>query len=156
MMARLTYSGAEELADKLLTLGEKGKDISKMALYDGAGVVADAVRAGVATIPTLTTRPFDGLTESDREDLAAGIGIAKFQEGSDEVTTAVSFNGYARRKEKNFPNGVPLALLARSLESGSSLRQKHPFVRIAVSGAKAAAIAAMSERVNEEIKKVME
>ena len=155
-MAQMTFNGTEKFADKLLALGNKGKDIAKMALYDGAGVVADALRAGVNTIPIETTRPFNGLTAGDREDLANGVGIAKFDSADDGVTTAVSFNGYARRTEKNFPNGVPLALLARSLESGSSLREKHPFVRLAIKGAKNAALSAMAERADEEIRKVME
>lgn len=155
-MARLTFKGTEELADKLLALGDKAHDMCKMAVYDGAGIVADAMRGGTGSIPIVTTRPFNGLTVQGREDLANGIGIAKFDSDGDAVTTAVSFNGYARRTEKNFPNGVPLALLARSLESGSSLREKHPFVRPAVSAAKTAALSAMAQKIDEEIKKIME
>ena len=155
-MARLTFKGTEEFADKLLALGTKAEDMCKMAVYDGAGVVADALRSSVNTIPIVTTaHPFDGLSEEDREDLAGGIGIAKFDSDGNGVTTAISFNGYARRKEKKFENGVPLALLARSLESGSSLRAKHPFVRPAIAAAKAAALSAMAEKVEEEIKKTM-
>lgn len=155
-MARLTYKGVDELADKLMLLGQEGTNMAKAALYEGVAVVADAMRASVGTLPSVTTRPFDGINDSDREDLAAGIGIARFDDKGDSIDTKISFNGYARRKEKNYPNGVPLAILARSLESGSSLRQKHPFVRPAVQGAKDAAIAAISKKLDDEINKVME
>lgn len=153
---RMTYHGADELADKLMLLGEHGTSIAKAALYDGAAVVADAIHSAVGSLPSVTTRPFDGVSDSDREDLAAGIGIAKFAESADSVDTAISFNGYARRTEARYPNGVPLAMIARSLESGSSLRQKHPFVRPAAQGAKAAALAAMAKKAEEEVNKIME
>lgn len=155
-MARMTYHGVDELADKLMLLGQKGTNIAKAALYEGAAVMADAIHSAVVSLPSVSTRPFDGISDSDREDLAAGIGIAKFDEKTDAVDTAISFNGYARRKEKNFPNGVPLALIARSLESGSSLRQKHPFIRPTAQSTKAAVIAAISQKIDDEVNKVME
>lgn len=156
-MARLTFTGAEEFAQKLLALGAKGEDIQKAALYAGAGEIASAIKAAVQTIPSniVMPKPYYGLLPEDKEDMASSVGIAKFESKSGEVTTAVSFSGYARRKEKKYPKGVPIALLARSLESGSSNRQKYPFVRKAINAAKKAATEAMQKAAEDKYKEIM-
>lgn len=156
-MAQLTFTGAEEFCDKLLALGMHGQDIQKAALYDGAGVVADALREAVMTIPDSVRgpKPYIGLLPGDKEDLAAAITIAKFETRTDEVNTAVSFAGYTRRTEKGYPNGVPVAMLARSLESGSSNRARYPFARHAINAAKAAAYQAMDKAAHDKMEEIM-
>ena len=47
-------------------------------------------------------------------------------------------------------------MIARSVESGSSVRDKHPFVRPAVNAAKAEALKACEKVIDEETKKIME
>ena len=157
-MARLSFTGLEEFSDKISALGAGAEGMARMALYDGAGVVADALRESVMSLP-LTGRsgkPYEGLLPDDREDLANGIGIAKFETRGGSVTTSLGFNGYARRTERKYPKGVPLAMLARSLESGSSVRAKHPFVRSTVRRVKTAVQEAMAKRVQDTIKDTLE
>lgn len=161
-MASLTFKGADDFADKLLALGEESAKIAKHALYEGAGTVADALRAAVESLPEGTPKgnspsghPFEGLTREDKEDLLNGLGVARFEEGHNSVSTAISFSGYARRTEKNHPNGVPLALIARSMESGSSVRKKHPFVRPTVNRIKQQAVDAMARTANDDIQNAM-
>lgn len=156
-MAKLDASGTEDLTRMLQGIGEQSPEIIKRAVFDGAGMLADAVAQAVEGLPTEPFHPLPGarngadplnvLTEDDRDDLLNGIGIAKFENTGDGSNTAVSFDGYSRHKSKEFPNGVPLAVIARSIESGSSTRRKHPFVRPAVNGAKNGILAAMEEKV---------
>lgn len=158
-MARMNFSGAAGLAEKLDQFGAKSQQVAKTCLYDGAGIVADAIRASVDSIPVFVPdgtwhRPMPGLFAEDLADLKSAIDIARFQDTADGPNTQIGFGGYARRKEKDFPSGVPIALLARSIESGSSVRQKHPFFRRAVNASKAKAVAAMQQRLNEEIKEL--
>lgn len=162
-MARLTFTGAEEFADKIAALAAGAESMAKAALYEGASVAADALKTSTRTLPTDTSekRPFNGvplnaISPGDLEDLINGIGIAHFEQKGDEVTTSVSFNGYTRRTEKDFPNGVPLAMIARTIESGNSIRLKHPFVRQTANAVKAAVLAAMTAKVDETINKQME
>lgn len=156
-MASLTFTGLEQWEDKLLALAKDSAKVASAALYDGAGVVADAMRAAIEGLPTSggEPKPYHGLTADDKEDMLGGLGISKFDHGHDEVTCAISVNGYTRRTEKGYPNGVPLVMLARSLESGSSVRAKHPFLRPAINAARAEALAAMQAKVDEQIKKIM-
>lgn len=160
-MARLTYKGAQELVDKLTALGEAGHQIAESALYGGADIVADALRAGINSIPTEvsgggeTGHPYEGLTPEDRDDMASHLGISRFESDGDSTTTSISITGYTRRTEKGYPNGVPLAMLARSLESGSSVRAKYPFARPAVAGARRSAVKEMDRITNEKIKEIM-
>lgn len=161
-MATLKYSGGEEFADKILALGEQGEAIAKHALFVGAGVVADAIKNAIAQLPTGTPKgnsptghPFTGLTEDDKEDLLNGLGIARFESGRDEVSTAISFAGYTRRTEDDYPGGVPLAMIARSIESGSSVRTKNPFVRPTVSKIKGKAVSEMGKTASDDIKNAM-
>lgn len=161
-MARLTYHGAEELADKLVTLGDKAKQITHHALFDGAGVVADAIKSaaqglsvGTPAGNSETGHPYTGLTPEDKAEIVNSVGIAHFNESGDGVDTAVSFNGYVSRTEKGYPNGVPIPMLVRSIESGSSVRAKQPFVRPAVNSARSKALDAMAKVVDEEINNIM-
>lgn len=152
--------GLDEEVARLDAIGEAGRAAITAALYDGAAVIADAVAAAAQNLPTDTnpghpfTGPLAAITPEDAADLAAGVGIAHFDDTGDGRSTAVSIEGYTRRTEKGYPNGVPLPMIARSLESGSSVRQKNPFVRRAVSGAQAACEAAMvaaGERVIQQV-----
>lgn len=163
MGVRMTFTGGEEFSEKLRALGTDAEGIARMALYDGAGVVAKALKNAVGQLPRDNTsgRPFNGpldvITTADLADLAAGVGIAKFGEDSrNRITTSITFNGYARRTEGRYPKGVPLAMIARSIESGSSVRKKHPFVRKTARAAKSAALAAIAETAEAEINKHME
>ena len=141
-------------------MAEAGTEIVTAALYDGAGVIADAIAQSARALPTDTnarhpfSAPLAAITPDDLADLVGGIGIAAFDDTDDGRGTAVSIQGYTRRTEAGFPNGVPLPMIARSLESGSSVRVKNPFIRRAVSGAKQAceaAMAAAGEKVMKEI-----
>ena len=148
-MAKGMTVGLDEEIERLDALAEAGRAVVTAALYDGAGIIAAAIASAAASLPTDDnprhpfSGPLTGLEPGDAEDLAAGVGIARFDDTEDGRSTSVSIEGYTRRTEKNYPNGVPLPMIARSLESGSSVRMKNPFIRRAVNGAQGACEAAM-------------
>lgn len=157
-MASITYKGTDEMMETLIRLAEHGRDVTSAALYAGAGVMADALKASAQTLPVGTPKgnspsghPYTGLTPEDAEDIAGAVGIAPFDRKGDTVDTVVGFDGYTRRAEKGYPQGVPIPMLVRSLEAGSSVRTKRPFVRTAVNGAKAGALSAMKEAGEDKI-----
>ena len=123
----------EGFISKLMTLNEKAEGVAKKAVYDGAGVVADAVKAA---------------TPRDTGDLAGSVGITKIIVSADVVSANVGFSGLDSK-------GVSNVLKARALESGTSRMRKRPFFRKAVNGAQGKALAAMTARVNIEINKMM-
>lgn len=160
-MARIDSSGTSEMIQMLSGLGRETSGICKYGLYAGAGVMADALAAAVEDLPTEPFHPLPGasnggdplnvLTEDDKEDLRAGLAIAKFEDTGDGVNTAVSFNGYSRHASKQFPDGIPLPVIARSIESGSSTRKKRPFVRHTATAQESTVQQATEEHVFEAI-----
>lgn len=71
------------------------------------------------------------------------------------MNVKLGFDGYNTVKTNSYPNGQPNVMIARAIESGSSIRDKHPFVRPAVNAAKKECLKKAEEVVNEEISKIM-
>lgn len=159
-MAQFTTDGMDDFLAQLGALGERATGIGKKACYDGMAVMADAVQASTGQLP-LDTYPFTPvsdplrvITEQDRRDLADCLGISRIETDGGVITVSLSFDGYISRTEPRFPNGVPAALIARSLESGSSVRAKNPFIRSAVNRAREAVAQAMQASVDASIEQI--
>ena len=68
----------------------------------------------------------------------------------------MGFDGYNEVKTRKYPNGQPNALMARSIESGSSARDKYPFIRPAVQATRKQAIAAAEAKLDKKINDIFE
>lgn len=158
-MAKLEFTGLDSYIAELERLRTSAEGITKKALYEGAGVVADELRAAVESLPTDNDRSAGhcpkGITDGQKEALAKGLGVAPFQTEGDRIDTLVGFSGYSDYKTKKYPDGQPLALIARIAESGTSFSRKTPFVRKATRKAKTKAEAKMKEVFESEIEKAM-
>lgn len=164
-MARITFPGAEEFGAKLRQLEEafSSDEPLKRAVAKGAEPVADAIRSALGGV---SSEPFrlrklrageklSGLSNSEKKDLQASFGLAPVQKDSKGViTTKAGFDGYGSHPTKSYPGGVPNQLVARAVESGSSVRQKAPFVRPAVSATRNKAIQEMEKSIDEDLKKI--
>ena len=149
------YAGLDEELLRIERVVERANKAVGFALYDGAAIAASAVASACRELPVDTefpVHPFDSamrtVTAKDREELAAGVGISHHFDTNDGRGVSISIEGYSTRKEKRHPNGVPLPLIARSIESGSSVRQKVPFIRRAERACANAVIAAMESTGN--------
>ena len=162
-MAKVTVKGLDDIVNGLGAVGEAGLPIIKASLYEGAQIVADQIKAGIEGLPVDTPRwlsngdRYNALVEQDKEDLANSMGIMKFARDAEGVRTVIGFAGYGRHKTKKYSRGLPMAMIARSIESGSSVRKKTPFVRPAVNAsktrAKAEIVAQAESRIREVINK---
>ena len=156
-MAKLDTDGMDDFLAELNNLGEKSAGAAKRCLYDGAAVAAAAIRDAVEKLPLDDDprKPYTGplrvITERDRQDLADCIGISQIKQDASAWTVSTSFTGYISRTEKDYPDGVPAAMIARSIESGSSVRAKNPFFRRAMNRAKAQITQAMQQSLDESI-----
>lgn len=129
--------------------------ISK-AVYEMAKPVADAVRANIQALPTVTNaaniatyrKGYSRLSEEERQGLLDGFGISPMQNDSGYINVKLGFDGYNSIKTKKYPNGEPNALIARVTESGSSYRQKTPFMRTAVNASRKEALEKGREAVD--------
>ena len=159
MAFSMDVTGMDELEKKLGQLGEKGKQIAALALYEGAGVVADQVSAAVRGI---ATEPFyyatGGRTRKPSPEEKALLenaprGVSKFKKSEVRVETNVGLRnaGYGSIAGKS----KPIPLIANAINSGTSFMQRQPFFRKAT-GKSGAAAAAIESKLSEEIEKLGE
>ena len=152
MAFTMQTSGMAELTKRLEKLGEKAQGVASLALYEGAGMMADEVSRAVHGI---ATEPFRyGTIENRRkpspEEKAilenARKGVAKFRKTPDRVDTSIGMqnSGYAELKGKT----VPIPLIANAINSGTSFMQKQPFMRRALSKRRAA-----EAKIEQELEK---
>lgn len=162
-MATITFKDQEAYFEKLRMLDaafRKEETIEK-AVHAGAGVVADVIRASLEALPEdnfARLRPgevFSVISPQQKKDLAASFGLSEMKRDKNGfVYTKAGFDGYGRFKTKKYPNGLPNALLARSIEKGSSVRLRRPFVEKSARSATDEAVKAMDEVIENEIKKI--
>lgn len=162
-MARVSFKGSSEYALRLKELehtADQGKLLEE-AVKAGAKPVADEIRRRLEALPEDKFRflpegsKFDGLPPWQKDDLVESFGltpIARDRQGF--VNTKAGFDGYGTAPTKAYPKGIPNQLLARAVESGSSVRQKTPFVRPAVNATRKEAEAEMDRTIREELEKI--
>lgn len=149
-MARLTIQGLDDFSMRLQSLADHGEAVAKQAVYAGAGTMVEAIKAEINALPEQqgympTGEKRNVVTRDEKAALLSHIGIAKMDSTGGKVATAIGFEGYSEHATKKYPSGVPVPLIARSIESGSSVRRKIPFLRNAANKAKAAVENAMRE-----------
>lgn len=149
-MARMTIKGLDEFITKLEAAQREPEAIVKKALYEGAGIVADAIRSGVASVPVSESnqRPKHGVTSVEKAGLLSGIGISKMRTEDGTVNVVIGFNGTNKDGKRN-------TTIMRRLESGTSYQAKYPVVRQAVNRSKANAQEAMQKVFTDELQKLV-
>lgn len=154
------FDSIDQLITKFNKFDTDSEHMFNEALFDGAAVVADEVRNRISSIPIqertrrggtpqwgTSKRRLDGITSIQKQGLESGLGIANFKNEGGTITTAIGFEGYNA-------DGEPNPKIARSVESGSSIRNKHPFVRPALNAAKGRAEEAMKKKILDKVKEI--
>lgn len=130
---------------------EDSVSIMKMAVYDGADIIADSLRSEINSWSG--DDPRKGPTDTDRREVLKGLGIAKIEYKADDVSSKVGFNGYGHKTRKYSSKGVPITMLVRSIIAGTSFRKKYDFVGKVVRKNRNKVIQTMDTTVNKEIEK---
>lgn len=161
-MAKITFPGLNDYELMISRLSKNAADIAGRAIYTGAGIVADEIKAGIQALPIVSgygtaEKPLPGgVTKAQKDGLLDGLGIAPLQDDGGYLNVKIGFDGYNRTKTEKYPRGQPNQLVARGVESGTSWKQKHPFVRPAINRSRKRAEAAMAEALDKEIEKIVE
>lgn len=163
MPMTISTDGLEEVARILNKLGNKAEDVASGSLFKGAGVVGDAFTAAIAGI---RTEPFHYIANpelagkkrypspEEKAALTGKSGIAHFHKNGSEVDTLIGVNpnaGYANVAGKS----KAVAVIARSINSGTSFMIKQPIFRKAVSQSQGKAKAAVTERAEEMLNEII-
>ncbi len=153
-MARITFEGLEGYMESLQRIEADSQAITERAVYEGAAVVADAVKEAIRTLPTdqgwgTRANPLQGISPTQKEGLIDSFGVAPMQDDQGFLHVKIGFDGYNRVKSRKYPKGQPNAMIARAAESGTSFLKKTPFMAPAIRQAKPEAKKRM-QRVFEE------
>ena len=161
----INVKGMDEFIKKLDKLEKATQGIMKVALYDGADVVADEIKKGLQSLPVYQKRdgspawgtpekPIRGVSQRQKDDIIRSFGVSHHytKGGSVYAVIGVSGDGYTEGYWKG-GNRLPIPVLLRELESGTSFMQKIPTIRPAVNRAKAQATSAMQRSLDKTIKK---
>lgn len=163
-MAKISFKGLEAYELRLSKLADK-KEVERIAgqaIYEGASIMADEIKKGIEGLPVVTGYGTDsnplpgGVTAVQKAGLIDGLGIAPMQDDGGFLNVKIGFDGYNRTKTEKYPQGQPNQLVARGVESGSSWKQAHPFVKPAIARARKRVEKEMAETIDEEIEKLMD
>ena len=164
-MARVSFKGFEQYGKALKELehtAAQGKLLEE-AVKAGAKPVADEIRRRLDALPSDDFRKlepgekFTGLPVVNHLDLLDSFGLTPVdRDRNGFVHVKAGFDGYGSKPTKAYPKGIPNQLLARAVESGSSVREKTPFVRPAVNATRKEAEAEMDRVVRQELEKIFE
>ena len=133
---RFTFKAGEEYEIALSKLATDSERVAKKAVGEAACIVADKIRENLEGV----------LSNEATGQLLDSFGISKIKENEGSWDCSVGFDGYDNK-------GVANQLKARALESGTSTRKAHPFVRPAIKATKEPARKCMERIIAEEIKK---
>lgn len=158
-MATMTVKGSDDVSAMLESVANHSHDIASRILYEGAGVVYRQLKAAVDALPTddsygTVEHPKTAPSSLQKAGLVASLGIAPHRGSGGTADTSVGFDGYNSVHTKRWPNGQPNAMVARSVERGTSFMRPNPFIKKAASSAKGAAVAKMEQTAKEEIEKL--
>lgn len=166
-MAKIDFKGIEDYSKALSILFKDTEKIVEKAVYEGAGIVADEIKEGLKGLPTeegMNGLPpyaeggqkLKGVSRRQKADLIEAFGLAPIENDNGYIQTKAGMDGYGSVRTNNYPNGLPNALLMRSIESGTSFREKHPVFRPAVNRSRKRCEAKMGEVIEDEIKEIFE
>ena len=152
-MATLRMQGLKEYEEMLSKLDKDTVPMIGRALYEGGKVVADEFRREVEALPVVapnvrgtSERKLAGITSEQKRGLLQGLGIAKMRSRDGVHDIKIGFDGYNSVHTKKYPGGQPNAMIARSVNTGSSFR--------AARNSKARAEKAMQQQFDKDLKKI--
>lgn len=160
-MPRFKIYGLDAYIDKIDSLSGLTQEYVGQAIYAGAEVVADATKAAISgvEVDNRVNVP-DGeqkrsINQKQKLGLIESFGIASARYDGNFYNVKTGFDGYNEIRTKRWPMGQPNAMIARSLESGTSFMRKNPIITKATNQSKKKAIEAMQDSLNKSIQKIM-
>lgn len=154
-MASWKSEGIDEFVNLCIFTDRQLANLIKRAIGKGGEVMGDAIGSVVRGLPvddsshhhsrrtSITSRQKDGLVES--------YGIARVREKRWGWNVKIGFDGYNDIVTKRWPKGQPNAMVARSLNSGTSFLQKNPFMDTTVAANEAATVEAIEQEFDKRL-----
>lgn len=144
-MPKFEVKGLDAVIKQFQHIDTKTTGIVKMALYDGAAVVANEIRTGMEA--SLSEASWN--EERRTGDLERSLYISPMQTKDGFTYTEIGFAGYGA-------DGRPNAIKAAVLNNGRSgqARTGTKFIQKAVNRAKKPCVAAMQSQFEKQLEKI--
>lgn len=158
-MAKLVSVGFDDLIKEFNVIADHSGDIAAKMLYTGSGEMADSIKNSIEGLKTEEQRKHvtSAVTPDEQDALAKGLSIKKFNrdKSRDYIQTSISFKGYTDKKTKAYPTGIPVILLARSIQSGTSFRKPNRYFTNTVNRNKKKVEETMKNVAESELRKLV-
>lgn len=133
ILEKTIYPGAGLIADEIRHAIEELPVIDRAVKEDGSARVGGKQHARNTRTGKAPKSAPAGVTKLEKEGLLewaknTGMGLAPMRKDKSFLNTKVGFAGYNKHVTPNYPKGHPNVMIARSVESGTSFRQKTPFI----------------------------
>ena len=162
-MAKIDFKGIWEYSKVLEALENEQERVIKSAVYKGAALVADEIKSalkglpveeGENGLPTIGSpeHKISGVSRRQKADLIDSFGLAPIENDNGYIQTKAGVDGYGSIPTNKYPNGVPNVMFMRSIESGTTFREKHPIFRQATNRARKRAEKAMADEIDDQLK----
>lgn len=158
-MAIVKVEGIDELLLFCQIAQSKADRHIGRAIYPAAGYVMQEVVKHMNNIVTddspFWLRPYRlGPTKKQKEWMIKSAGIAKLKHKRTVIDVKIGFDGYMPIKSTTSKNGLqPVALIARSVNKGTSFMAAQPFMDLAIQTSEKQAVEIMDKALNEELEK---
>lgn len=147
-MPKIALKGLDDLAFVLNRLTDQSETVIKRAIYDGAGIMADAVRGNIGSIRTGGPSDWERRRrETQKAGLQEGLTTYEIENKGEMIEGGVGFDGYNSLGQAN-------RMIARVFNSGTSFSSKQPFFDRAVRSSRYAARQAVISGIESEISKL--
>lgn len=153
--------GIDKYIQTLGNLALEARTVVTDAIKAGAGEITGAIRREIEALPIeqgvmgTTENPLNGITAAQKKGLLDGLGVSKEMEANGVINRKIGFDGYNSTITKRYPKGQPNVVIARSLISGTSFRQKNDFIGRAVKKSRKEAEKKMQETIDSAIENTM-
>ena len=159
-MAKFQFTGVDDLLAQYEKLEANSTQMIGKAIYVGAGLVADTIRASMESIIVdnhfgTSENKIAGPNALQKMGLLQSMGISELRRDGNFWNVKVGWDGYNNLKTKRWPQGQPNTLVAQSVESGTSWMEKQPFVRRAEKSSKGRCEEVMAEAFDKELKRII-
>ena len=166
-MAQMRLRGFVDFINLCVFTNNELDRIAGRSIHPGGKIMADGIRAEAETIrvddggggrkrgPNRGYKRNGPTSQQKAALLAPGsYGIAKIRHVRHGWNVKVGWQGYNDVLTKKYPRGQANAMIARSVNAGTTFMKKQPFVNRAIRKYERATVQAISDQFDEEIEKI--
>lgn len=157
-MASWDFEGMDTFIQMNFETIKRTDKIIRKSIHPGAKYMADEIKQALESIPVQDGhsryRMRQGITTVQKNSLIESFGIARLRKGTWGYNVKLGFDGYNPIVTKRWPKGQPNAVVARSLNTGTSFLKRYPFMDMTVERCKAQTIKLIEDEFNEQLERV--